>query len=223
MFMIMGGAAYLGWLLTFGTGIFLVVQRRMDRVMTWAIALGLVISLAGLSVGYLMTAPTPDQAHELAEGLHLSTIGAHSVGAPDGGSGMPVTGWATGSGDLRVAHFIGLHALQVLPLIAIGLRMLSRRFSVLASTTTRAALVITAASSYAGLTGLTLWQAQRGQALIHPDSSTLGALAALGLCGHDPGRIRPAVQGAFRTATHRRLGQVVRRSVNGADAGLPGG
>ncbi|MEQ4715559.1 hypothetical protein [Nonomuraea sp. B19D2] len=172
-------AAYLGWLLTFGMGGLLVVQRRVDRAMAWAIPLGLVISLAGMSVGYLMTAPTPDQARELAGGLDLATIGAHSVGAPDGGAGMPVTGWEQDSGDLRVAHFVGLHALQVLPLVAIGLRMLARRFAVLAGSATRTALVITAALGYAGLTALVLWQARRGQALVHPDALTLGAAAGL--------------------------------------------
>ncbi|WP_433249488.1 hypothetical protein ACQPYK_02460 [Streptosporangium sp. CA-135522] len=179
MFMVMGGAAYLGWLLTFGIGIFLVAQRRVDRAMAWAIPLGLVISLAGMSVGYLMTAPTPGQAQGLASGLELATIGAHSVGGPDGGAAMPVTGWETGSGDLRVAHFVGLHALQVLPLVAIGLRLLSRRFPVLAGTATRTALVIVAAFGYAGLTALVLWQAQRGQALVHPDALTLQAAAGL--------------------------------------------
>ncbi|MFI6600694.1 hypothetical protein ACIBHX_30985 [Nonomuraea sp. NPDC050536] len=179
VFMVMGGAAYLGWLLTFGMGILLVAQRRVDRVMSWAIPLGLAISLAGMSIGYLMTAPTPDQARGLAAGLRLTTIGAHSVGAPDGGPGMPVTGWETGAGDLRVAHFVGLHALQVIPLIAIGLRLLSRRFALLAGTVTRTLLVIVAAAGYGGLIALTLWQARRGQALVHPDALTLQAAAGL--------------------------------------------
>jgi hypothetical protein len=97
----------------------------------------------------------------------------------DGGAGMPVTGWQTGSGDLRVAHFIGLHALQFLPLVAIGLRLLARRLPILASAATRTSLVIVAAFGYAGLTALVLWQAQRGQALVHPDALTLGAAAGL--------------------------------------------
>ncbi|MFI7130303.1 hypothetical protein ACIBQ1_31750 [Nonomuraea sp. NPDC050153] len=179
VFMIMGGAAYLGWLLTFATGVLLIAQRRVDRAMAWAIPLGLAVSLAGMSIGYLMTAPTPGQVEGLTKGLSLTTIGAHSVGAPDGGPGLPVTGWETGAGDLRVAHFVGLHALQVLPLVAIGLRLLARRFPVLAGAGTRTALVIVAAFGYAGLTWLVLWQAQRGQALVHPDALTLGAAAAL--------------------------------------------
>ncbi|NRQ36431.1 hypothetical protein HII36_32045 [Nonomuraea sp. NN258] len=179
MFMVMGGAAYLGWLMTFALGVFLVWQRRVDRAMGWAIPLGLVISLAGMSVGYLMTAPTPDQAQQLAGGFDLATIGAHSVGGRDGGARMAVTGWETGAGDLRVAHFFGLHAMQVIPLVAMGLRLLSRRFALLAGDGVRTVLVCVAALGYGGLGAVLLWQAQRGQALVSPDAPTLAAVAIL--------------------------------------------
>jgi hypothetical protein len=175
----MGGAAYLGWGLTFVLGVLLVFQRRLDRPMAWAIPLGVFLSLAGMSVGFLMTSPTPAQAQVLDGGGQLGIVGAHTVGAPDGGAAMPLTGWASGGGDLRVAHFVGLHALQALPLIAVGLRLLARRFPVLHDMTTRTALVIVAALGYAGVIGLLLWQAQRGQALTHPDGLTLTAAGAL--------------------------------------------
>jgi len=42
----------------------------------------------------------------------------HTWGAPDGQEGIFFLNWAKGQIDLRIFHFLGLHALQVIPLFA---------------------------------------------------------------------------------------------------------
>jgi len=149
-------------------------QTFEDRALGWALRLGISITILGSFTGALMTRPTPNQLAAAQAGHGMPVIGAHTVGASDGGPGLPGTGWSTEHGDLRIPHFIGLHALQVLPLIALVLR---RRLS----TEARVRLTITAAGSYFALFALLLLQALRGQSILDPDPLTLTAFAAWAL------------------------------------------
>jgi hypothetical protein len=150
-------------------------QDFADRALGWSLRLGLGVAILGASLGGLMLRPSPEQLDALRLGPP-SAVGAHTVGAPDGGPGLPGTGWSREHGDLRVPHFLGLHALQALPLLALGLRR--GRWS----EQQRVRLLLSAAASYVSLVALLLWQALRGQPLSAPDGATaLALLVWLGL------------------------------------------
>ncbi len=98
------------------------VQKFDDEILGTALRLGMTITVLGSASGGAMTSPTSRQLAEARETGRLRVTGAHTVGGPDGGPGLPFTNWSTGHGDLRIAHFVGLHAMQVIPLLALLLR-----------------------------------------------------------------------------------------------------
>ncbi|MFJ8466627.1 hypothetical protein [Streptomyces swartbergensis] len=161
------------WAGTLVVAVLLLRARIADRASAWAMRSGILLALAGAAVGFLMTQPAPGQRRGASK-----VVGAHSVGVPDGGPSMPLTGWSTTGGDLRIPHFFGMHALQLLPLLLMVLTVLAPRFAHfarLADERVRLRLVLVASGAYAAVFGLVLWQALRGQPLIRPDGATLGA------------------------------------------------
>lgn len=144
-----------------------------DRSRKLTVGLGAVLSLVGIGLGMLMTLPTGPQLDTVLAGDSFHTIGAHTVGALDGGPGLPLLGWSTTGGDLRIPHFVGMHALQALLLWNFVLGLAPRLAAV------RPSLVRIGAAGFAGLLVILTVQAYRGQPLLRPDSWTLAALAVL--------------------------------------------
>jgi hypothetical protein len=172
----MGLSVVLVWAANLLTIVLLLIQRLPYPAFAWALRLGLIVSFVGMGLAFLMTSPTPEQIQAAGVDGEMPIAGAHSVGVEDGGPGLPITNWSTTGGDLRVAHFFGMHALQALPLFGFLVATFGPGWL---RSNHRIALVWLAGLVYLGLVLLLAWQALRGQPVVSPDALTLGALLAL--------------------------------------------
>jgi len=144
--------------------------RWTNRPRLTACRWGAGLALVGLSVGALMVRPRPDQLAEVRAGRPVVT-GGHTVGARDGGAGLPFVNWSTEAGDRRVGHFVGLHAMQAIPAVALLAPARWPHLAVLAA-------VRVTGLAYGALTMLLIMQAQQARPVLRP-GTTLGIAALL--------------------------------------------
>ena len=165
---LMATAISIVWVATFLLSVGLWNSRRMPPDLRIAVRWGISLGLAGMGIAFTMTPPQPQQ---LLPKNWIGVAGAHTVGAADGGPGLPFFGWSTEAGDLRISHFLGLHALQVLPFVAVSLSLLIANYFV------RRAIITGVAAGYALLIVFTYVQALFGETIVQP--STLIFLGAI--------------------------------------------
>ena len=150
---------------------------RLSRVERNAARWGIGIFVAAAFLGNLMVRATPSQAARALETGGPGLRGSHFVGSEEGLTRtMPATGWSRDSGDLRVPHFVGMHAMQALLLLALLLRKLG-----MAMDDSRTVWRMTATGVGLGLLwALTLAQALAGRSLLDPGPWWLGLLLVMG-------------------------------------------
>lgn len=103
MFRLMGVLITILTIWTAYIGLLFFIRRFPDlpKAYAWGIRLGIVLFVIFAFEGFMMSGQF-----------------AHTVGAPDGGPGLPLVNWSTEHGDLRIAHFLGMHALQIIPFLS---------------------------------------------------------------------------------------------------------
>lgn len=138
MFSLMALAATLVTVYTAYVGLLFFTHQFPDlpSYYVWGIRLGITVFVIFSFEGFLM-------------GGRMS----HTVGLINNNSNLPIVGWSRLAGDLRIAHFIGMHALQVLPILA---------FYILKSNKA----IIAVGLLYGLLAAFTLVQALHGRPLI---------------------------------------------------------
>ena len=150
-----------------------------DPLLGFGLRSGLLIMVLGAGLAFAMPSQVTPAQHAALRAGQPTLIGGHAVGPVADSERVPLVGWAIRAGDLRVPHFVGLHAVQVIPLFTLWLRRQSRG----STTNTRARRALYAfVLAYAGLFTVTLAQALNGLPPWRPSPTLYVVGTCLVLC-----------------------------------------
>jgi hypothetical protein len=145
--------------------VMLLREKNLPPVIGLALRWGVFLTAIGLIPGVLMVLPDHLQNVLTAS----KQFEGHTIGFPEGGPGLPILGWSTMAGDLRVAHFVGIHALQVLPIVGYSIAVFLPHLSRLR----QELLIWNAGATYLGCTSLLMWQALCAESVTAPSEQTI--------------------------------------------------
>jgi hypothetical protein len=156
--------------------VLLMRQKGLPPVIGLSLRMGTALTIVGLIPAIIMILPEAAQQF-----ITEVEVNGHTIGFVTGGPGIPWLGWSTVAGDLRAAHFFGLHALQVVPLMGWAVthylgKLGSKR---------QEGLIWNGGLTYFGVIALLTWQALRAESIVHPGHATLlayGMLFGLSTC-----------------------------------------
>lgn len=88
-------------------GVLVLRRPAPGQSRAWVMAVGLGLVIGGVAGGFT--------------GASISAMGGPVIGGTAGDAGAwPPFFWSRDGGDLRIAHFVGTHAMQALPLLALA-------------------------------------------------------------------------------------------------------
>jgi hypothetical protein len=133
-----------------------------DDMIYKGIQVGAIITFLTMPFAFTMPQPSKTQLQEIIKNKSQIglVVGSHTVDEKDPSQTYPLTGWAKTGGDLRIAHFLGLHALQILPILAFLLNGINL------SIQNRKRILSTTGFLYFIIVILTLAQALNGSSLL---------------------------------------------------------